>query len=100
MKIFSISALTISLMLVSCSQRDTVAGPAAAVVAAQYCARDFKPWLGVVDACTLEGRNGKRGSSCAVLEQVNTILEKRLRESGFKECTPPELRWGANGSNK
>jgi hypothetical protein len=99
-KTLSISALAIALTLVSCGQRDTAAGPAAVALAAQYCARDFKPWFSVIDACGIEVRNGKRGASCATLDQVNALLMKRERDSGFKECGSPNMRDMAQISGK
>ncbi len=100
MKKLNITNLAAMLILAACSEREVPTSGAAVTVANKYCAQDFEPYKSIVDACVAEKNNGKRGVNCASFDQIDALLLKRKKASNFKECRPPEVRFGPNSSNK
>lgn len=86
--------------LVACVQRDSAPSSVAIEVADKYCSQNFKPYFDVRNACNAEVKDGKRGLNCATFDQVDSIVIKRAKESGFKDCPFPEVRWGPNATKK
>ncbi|MES3022788.1 MAG: hypothetical protein V4857_14520 [Pseudomonadota bacterium] len=99
MKKLKITSLATMLILAACSERVVPTSNAAVAVANEYCAQDYKPYQSIVDACVAERKNGKRGVNCASFDQIDALLLKRKKESNFKECRPPEVRFGPNARN-
>lgn len=100
MKKLNSCVFVVAMALMACGQREATPSNAALEVAAKYCAKDFKPYDAIVDACNAEGRQGKSGAACATFNQVDAILGQRHVASGFKECNSPELHWGPNANKK
>lgn len=80
------------LALFACGQRELAPSAAAVDVAAQYCARNFKPWFDLGKTCKVEEGSGKSGASCATLSQANRIIWQRWSDSDNQKCSPAELQ--------
>lgn len=84
-----------ALAIAACEPKAPPQDFASTLIADEFCAGNYDSWKVRLNACAAEKTAGAPGAQCAMLGQVDTLIDQRRRATGFSTCQLV-MRWGPN----